>query len=80
MKLTARQSEVLELVCEGLDNAQIAKRLGLAIGTVKEHVSVLHGELHTRSRIQILRTALLTGLYSIPGYQGRPVPWQERVR
>ncbi len=36
--LTARQSEVYELLREGLSNKQIARRLGLSENTVKVHV------------------------------------------
>ena len=37
--LTPRQREVLELIVEGLDNAQIAARLGISERTARAHVS-----------------------------------------
>lgn len=39
--LTRAEKQVAELVAEGLNNRQIAERLYLAEGTVKNHVSVL---------------------------------------
>lgn len=39
MMLTPRQMEVAELVAQGLSNKGIARRTGLAVRTVKEHVS-----------------------------------------
>ncbi len=37
--LSVRQSEVLALVAEGLGNKEIARRLGVAPGTIKTHVA-----------------------------------------
>jgi DNA-binding NarL/FixJ family response regulator len=36
--LSAREQEVLSLMAEGRSNAGIARRLGVARGTVEEHV------------------------------------------
>ena len=41
MRLTPRQSEVLERVVRGFENKQIAKELGVSEQAVKEHVSLL---------------------------------------
>lgn len=37
--LSQRQAEILALVSEGLQNKQIAHRLGIAEATVKAHIS-----------------------------------------
>ena len=36
--LTARQSQIAKLARKGLSNLQIAKQLGIAVGTVKIHL------------------------------------------
>ncbi|PRY20537.1 ATP-binding protein [Pseudosporangium ferrugineum] len=55
--LTARQREVLELLAEGLSNAQIAAALSLSAKTVDHHVSAVLGKLGVTSRGQAAAAA-----------------------
>jgi DNA-binding CsgD family transcriptional regulator/tetratricopeptide (TPR) repeat protein len=48
--LTPRQADVLELLTEGLSNAEIASRLTLSVKTVDHHISAVLGKLGVRSR------------------------------
>src|SRR5688572_1680988 len=50
--LTPRQLEVLALLCEGLPNKLICRRLNIATGTVKVHISGIFRELGVTSRLQ----------------------------
>ncbi|MGW0750501.1 response regulator [Streptomyces sp. NPDC002587] len=50
--LSERERSVLELIGEGLTNAQIAKRLYLSEKTVKNHISRLLGKLGVERRVQ----------------------------
>ncbi|EHF02717.1 hypothetical protein HMPREF1008_00362 [Olsenella sp. oral taxon 809 str. F0356] len=48
-----REREVVRLVSEGLDNSQIAARLFLSEGTVRNHISAILAKLALRNRTQI---------------------------
>ena len=50
--LTPRELEVVELVAEGLTNAEIAARLVIREKTVDHHVSAVLGKLGVRSRYE----------------------------
>ncbi|MGC2857517.1 response regulator transcription factor [Novispirillum sp. DQ9] len=51
-QLTPRQHEVLELMAQGLSNADIGARLGLNLSTVKSHVTGVLRALNVSSRTQ----------------------------
>ena len=48
--LTPRQSEVLDLICQGLSNKVIGRRLNLSENTVRGHVQAVLAALHVSSR------------------------------
>jgi DNA-binding NarL/FixJ family response regulator len=60
--LTARELEVLELLVEGLRNAEIAERLVLSERTVGHHVSAILRKLDVRTRGEASAEAVRLGL------------------
>jgi len=50
--LSHRQREILELVAQGLSNAQIAKKLFLTESTVKQHLRAAYKLLGVRNRTE----------------------------
>lgn len=60
--LTPRELDVLRLMSAGLTNREIADGLGLAEGTVKNHVSVVLGKLAAEDRTRAVLRAIEIGL------------------
>lgn len=60
--LTAREREVLELVAQGLSNAEIARRFTLSDHTVRNHVSNIYAKLQVFDRAQAIVLARKAGL------------------
>lgn len=53
-ELSPRETEVLELVSEGLTNKEIADRLYISVGTVKNHIHNILEKLHLHNRAQLV--------------------------
>jgi len=59
--LSSREEEVLRLIAWGYSNKEIATRLDLSVKTVETHKANAMHKLQMRSRIDIVRFALLQG-------------------
>ncbi len=62
--LTRRQAEVLDLVCAGLTDAEIAQRLFISPKTAGHHVSAILRKLGVRSRTEAAAVAFKMGIAS----------------
>jgi ATP/maltotriose-dependent transcriptional regulator MalT len=60
--LSNRELEILQLVCQGLSNREIARQLFLSSGTVKAYIHNIYGKLGVRDRPQAIVKANLIGL------------------
>ena len=62
--LTARERDVLGLICEGLADKEIAARLKLAPNTVRNHVATVYSKLDVHSRSEAIVWARERGLFA----------------
>jgi DNA-binding CsgD family transcriptional regulator/tetratricopeptide (TPR) repeat protein len=69
--LTPREVEVLELVVDGLRNAEIARRLFLSVKTVDHHVSAILRKLGVRSRGEAATAAVTQKLIELESSRRR---------
>ena len=63
--LTPQQLNVLKLLTLGLQNKEIADRMGLAVSTIKLHVSGILRRLNVRTRTAAVIKAQKQGLIDI---------------
>jgi len=64
--LTARELEILRLLCAGLSNQEIAASLFIELSTVKYHLAGLLGKIGARDRLQAVVWAFRNGVVA-PG-------------
>jgi LuxR family maltose regulon positive regulatory protein len=60
--LTLRETEVLQLIAEGLSNREIAQRLFISLSTVKRHAATIFGKLAVYNRTQAVARGRDLGL------------------
>lgn len=53
--LTERQREILRLLQQGLDNQSIARRIGVSVKTIENHLTRLYRRLHVQSRLEAVK-------------------------
>jgi DNA-binding NarL/FixJ family response regulator len=70
--LTAREEEILRLVAGGNSNREIAARLLIAEGTVKNHLRNILGKLHLKNRTELASFAFRQGLVRTRGTAWEP--------
>jgi len=66
LPLTPRETEVLGLVGQGLNNQQIADHLYISPHTVQNHLGSLYAKLGVDSRVKLARIAIERGLSNFP--------------
>lgn len=77
--LTRRQEEVASLVTRGLTNPEIARALGVAVGTAKKHVRDLFSRLGVASRAELAARLVRLGIPAELSIDGGPASTRVRA-
>jgi DNA-binding NarL/FixJ family response regulator len=56
--LTVREQQVLQLICNGSPNREIALRLKIAVKTVEQHCASVMNKVHVSNTAQLLKAAI----------------------
>lgn len=64
-RLTAREEQIAQLLCQGKTNREIANGLGLREKTIKHYMSQLMQKMHVRNRLEVAMA--LQATVSAPG-------------
>jgi len=62
--LTAQEAAILRLVAGGYSNKEVARHLGISVGTVKNHISDILRKLEARDRTHAVLKAIAGHLLS----------------
>jgi LuxR family maltose regulon positive regulatory protein len=61
---TRREKEILELICSGATNQEIAQKLFLSLSTVKNHIQTIYEKLDANNRTQAVIRAQERGFFN----------------
>lgn len=80
-QLSARQTQILALVANGLSNKEVARELDILEGTVKAHLKSVMAKMNARNRTQLAIAAHAAGMGAAAmgrtGPGGGPLPGRE---
>ncbi len=57
-KLSEREKQVLQKLCNGSNNSKIAEELFVSVNTVKAHIKNIYEKMHVHSRAEVVAEAL----------------------
>lgn len=71
VQLSARETEILAVLAEGLSNKEIGARLHISSATVRTHLMHIYEKLHVRCRTEAAGKYLRQLHPAVAGFQGR---------
>ena len=79
--LTHRESEVLEMIANGLSSKEAALSIGIAPRTVERHIENVRMKMRARNRVQMVTRAVGQGVLTVnlPGRATATEAFQEEM-
>ncbi len=74
MSLSSRETEIIELVADGLTNQEIAEKLTISKRTVDNHVSNMFTKTGSKNRVALLNWAMDRGKICRDGFNCCSLP------
>ena len=59
LRITRREQEVIDLICEGLKNSEIGEKLFISEYTVENHLRSIYEKMNVKNRINLVRKVML---------------------
>jgi DNA-binding NarL/FixJ family response regulator len=70
--LTAREEEVMRLICDAKTKKEIAAELFVTVKTIEKHCVAIHIKWGCRNKIEVLKYAVRNGYYDLRVWEGNP--------
>jgi DNA-binding NarL/FixJ family response regulator len=64
-KLSARETEILQLIAKGVSNSEAAKMLNLSKATIRTHLEHIYRKLEVTNRVEAVTEGLRKGLIQV---------------
>ncbi len=64
-KLSARESEILQLIAKGVSNSEAAQLLGISKATIRTHLEHIYRKLEVTNRVEAVTEGLRKGLIQV---------------
>ena len=64
-KLSPLQRVIVEYLCEGLNTAQVAERLGISVSTTQNIISTTLLKMNCKTRAEVTAKAVTLGIVSL---------------
>ena len=65
VQLSDREAEILELICQGLTNKEIADKLFISVRTVESHKNHIMQKLNLKTSVDLVKFAIRNNLIEI---------------
>ncbi|MEH6702552.1 response regulator transcription factor [Parasphingorhabdus sp.] len=78
--LTARETEILEYIAQGLSTKEVAQLIDIAARTIDRHVENIRLKLRAKNRTHMVACAVMEGLLQVENDKGKKMAGKKATR